>query len=140
MGATLYDVIWTGNVAPILVSDKVVELLTAEGVSGWGTYAVELRDKTRATVEGYSGFVVYGRCGPIRDELSPVVDVMRPGGITQMYKGWHFDHETWDGSDIFMPIMGGIRFARDLVRRLFVRHKIRNVKFIKATEDIRPIP
>lgn len=130
----------TSNFAPLLISQRVVDLLAAEDVSGWDTFPVEVRDKNGSGVGGYSGLVVTGRCGPIRDRLSEIINEIMPGGIVKRYKGWYFDLPTWDGSDIFVTEGGGVlRFVRERVRALFVRHKVRNAKLIKATEDIRPI-
>lgn len=134
-GGTLYDVIWTTNVAPLIVSTRVVELLETNKVSGWGSYDVELIAKSGERVDGYVGLSINGRCGPIRDELSPVVDAIYPGRRTQRHLGWYFDTKSWDGSDMFVPSDGSVVvFITDPVRRILDKGKVGNLSLRRASE------
>ena len=97
------DLIRTTSGAPLLVSDRVVELLKAGGYSGWSTYPVEVFGKDRLRIPGYHGLAVHGRCGAIEDDRSVKVDRQFPAGVFPMWKGLYFAPATWDGSDVFMP-------------------------------------
>jgi hypothetical protein len=132
-GATLYDVIWTTNAAPVIISDRAARLLEENQVSGWSTYEVDLRDRDGDVIDGYSGLSVLGRCGPIRDDLSPSIEAVYPGGRTKRRLGWRFDPDTWDGSDIFVPSDGSaVKFVTDSVRGLLERAKVRNLTLRNA--------
>lgn len=139
-GTKIYDVIWTGWLVP-LVGPRFISVLRDNDVSGWDEYPVEIVDQRGEESDGFSGLVVRGRCGPLRDDLSEVVEVVYPSGVRSTeYKGWLFDPETWDGSDVFVPTpCGPIFYVTSRVRDLLVREKITNIELEKATESTRPI-
>jgi len=124
------DIIWSTLATPLLVSERVVSLLSEEGFSGWDVVAVELHDKAGDRLPIYYYLGVRGRCGPIRDDRSEKVDKIFPGGVFPVWKGLYFDPATWDGSDLFMPAGNvGWIFAVDPVKRAFERAKVKNVLF-----------
>lgn len=122
------DVIWTGDVAPVLISDRLQGILRERGFSGWSTYAVELHGKSGEVIPGYSGLVVHGRCGPIDETKSVEVPRDRPSKL-KLLKGLYFDPATWDGSDFYMPEGKSCWvFVTEEVKESFEKAKIKNVE------------
>lgn len=133
------DVIWTTLVAPILVSDRVVSLLSDRGFRGWSSYQVRLVGKRGEEIEGYSGLAIHGRCGPIDDAKSVEVPQIYPGGVFPAWKGLYFDARTWDGSDVFLPADGTRRIlVVEAVKRAFAEARVKNVAFNPLPEVDRP--
>lgn len=130
------DVIWSTLAAPLLVSDRVVDLLEGGGFCGWKTYPVELSGKDGSQINGYHGLSVDGRCGTIDNARSERVDKLMPGGVFPVWRGVYFDEATWDGSDLFMPAnTWSWIFVVEAVRRAFTAAKVKNVCF-NALPDI----
>lgn len=99
------DVIWTGIAAPVLISDRVVNLLSRARAGGWNTYEVALHGKGGEAIGGYHGYhglSVHGRCGEIDNSRSVEVPKVYPAGVFPVWRGLYFDPETWDGSELFM--------------------------------------
>ena len=129
------DVIWTSAYYPFIVSERVINILRMKEFTGWTTYPVEVYSKSGELVEGYYGFGIHGRCGPI--DYSKSVKVMRevPGGIFPRYKGYFFDPASWDGSDLFMPSdVTLFKFAVSSVKEAFVEASVSNILFRRADE------
>lgn len=124
------DVIWTGIAAPLLISDRLVELLGTLGARGWSTYKVHLSGKSGERIAGYSGLSVHGRCGSIDSQRSVTFDKIMPGGVFRWWRGLYFDPATWDGSHLFMPSgRAGWIFVVDEVREALEKAKVKNVDF-----------
>ena len=64
-GGMLKDILGSSWAILMLVSDRVVEIATREGFTGWLTYPVEVYDRKERPVPGYHGLSVTGRCGPV---------------------------------------------------------------------------
>ncbi len=88
-----------------LISDRLQKALSDQGVTGWTTCPVELLDRRGGTVPGYAALATSGRCGPLVNSRSPKVRRMnRAGnGMMDIWLGYYFDEESWDGSDMFRP-------------------------------------
>ena len=101
------DLITTTYGAEInLVSQKVIDSLQRVEATGWSTFPVEVIGKNNKLVPGYYGLSVTGRCGPIRLDDRDIVTLPPPvegGRESECYKGFHFDIETWDKSDVIIP-------------------------------------
>jgi hypothetical protein len=106
MGRRLYDVVWVSSVP--LVSQNVVRLLGDAGITGWGLYPVDLRDRDNKSVGGYFGLMILGRCHTMSLDVghSRVVYEDFPRGRAPFYQGLFVSVETWDGSDIFVSADG----------------------------------
>lgn len=131
------DVISAGSVHIKAFADRVVETLREGGFTGWATYPVEIYGKNKERIEGYQGFAVTGRCGPIDDSKSPLesCEPRVPGGRrVQRRVGMYFDQQTWDGSDIFMPEQCGFVFVVERVKRALEKTKVKNFSFTRLTE------
>jgi hypothetical protein len=129
------DVVWTGYACPVIVSDRVVSILTEARFTGWDTYRVVLSDKSGESLSGYRGLVVHGRCGPIDNSRSVKFNKVMPGGVIPWWRGLYFDPATWDGSGLFMPTGNvGWIFVVEAVKRAIEKAKVKNVLFTPLDE------
>lgn len=87
-GRKLYDVVHFQDPFNFAVSQRMFKLLKDGGITGWNGYEVVIEGRK----EKYFGIQVLGKCGKLnRPE--------EPGFV----RGYIFESETWDGSDIFCP-------------------------------------
>ncbi len=141
-GKTLYDVIWTTNAYPLIVSERVIDLFKSNGITGWKTYKVQVRSKQNELInQKYFGLIITGRCGH-RDYSKSSIVLGKIGiHIEPHIKGFYFDKDYWDGSDLFMsnPDQEGNstmhRFCTQKVVDLFEKEKIKNVVFEKLNDS-----
>ncbi|WP_228238082.1 hypothetical protein [Allomuricauda sp. M10] len=141
-GNILYDIIWTTNAFPLIVSERVIELFKANGITGWNTYNVEIRSKKNELIDQkYFGLIITGRCG-YRDYSKSSIVLDKIGIYTEPHvKGFYFKNDYWDGSDLFMcnPDENGNstmhRFCTDKVLDLFNKEKIKNIDFENLNES-----
>lgn len=96
------DVVWTTLALPVLMHQKVVDLLRNEGFTGWDSVPCNLHSPDGESWP-YAFLTVRGRCGAIDDRKSVQFDKQYPEGIFPAWKGLYFDPDSWDGSDVFMP-------------------------------------
>ena len=141
-GKTLYDIIWTTNAFPLIVSERIIELFKSNGITGWKTYNVEIRSKKNDLVDQkYFGLIITGRCG-YRDYTKSSIILDKIGiNIKPHIKGFYFKNDYWDGSDLFMsnPEQNRnstmSRFCTDKVVNLFKKEKIKNIEFEALNES-----
>jgi hypothetical protein len=134
-GSRVKDHIGTTWALLHLVSDRFIRAL--DGFSGWRTYPVEVYDTGGDLIAGYQGLAVSGRCGPIDDELSPVMVLPPPvpqGAAMPHRIGIRFWPETWDGSDVFMPENTGWVLVTQEVRDALTAAKITGIELDRITE------
>jgi hypothetical protein len=135
-GSRLKDYIGTTWAVLHIVSERFVGAL--EGFSGWRTYPVEIYGERGELIPNYHGLAVSGRCGPIDEDLSPVMVVPPPvpeGEAMPHRIGLRFWPETWDGSDLFCPDDGSAwtLFTQE-VRDALVAAKVTGVDLDRITE------
>ena len=133
------DVVWTTLGLPVLLNSRAIGVLRRAGLSGWSVQQCKLHDKQGTTLT--FGFLqVIGRCGPIQDERSAVLDRIYPGGVFPVRRGLYFEAGTWDGSDVFMPAgdVGWI-LVTARVKEAFETAGISNVAFVPL-DDVEQIP
>jgi hypothetical protein len=140
-GKTLFDIIWTTNSFPLIVSEKLIELFKSNSITGWKTYDVEIHTKKNELIDQkYYGLIITGRCGFRDYSISSVI--MDTIGITTEphLSGFYFRDDFWDGSDLFMcnPDELGqtnmFMFCTEKVERLIKKEKIKNIEFEKLTD------
>ncbi|MDO1512256.1 hypothetical protein Q2T41_06265 [Maribacter confluentis] len=140
-GKTLYDVIWTTNAFPLIVSDRVIELFKSNGITGWQTYTVKIYSKKNELIDQkYYGLIITGRCG--YQDYSQSSIVMDKIGITTEphAKGFYFKDNYWDGTDLFMCKTDEngestmFRFCSQKVADLIKKEKIKNLSLKKTTD------
>jgi hypothetical protein len=119
-GKKLYDIVHFQDPFNFSFSEKVHDILTKNGFTGWKSYKIVIKNVDRK----YYGFQVTGRSGPL-------IRPSEPGFV----KGYKFAHETWDGSDFFCP-MGTLNiFCTEKVKQILTLNKITNLEL----EDISDI-
>lgn len=136
-GGNPKDLLGTGFASLILLCDRVIEILRAGGYSGWTTYPIELYEKKGERMEGYHGFGVTGRCGPVLWEKGKKIRKPPPVPKGQGYDAWlglYFDPDTWDGSDVFMPKDSTAIIVIEPIMQALTRAKVKNFKFQPLTE------
>jgi len=135
-GNTLYDIIWTTNAHPLIVSERIINLFKSNGITGWKTYKVQIRSKKDELIDQkYFGLIITGRCG-YRDYSKSTIVLDKVGVYTKPHvKGFYFKKDFWDGSDLFMCIPDDsgqstmYRFCTRKVVDLFEKEKIKNILF-----------
>lgn len=104
-GKKLRDVLDMRYVSAYLISDRMKNILKKNKITGWKSYPVIIYDKKGGIIEGYNGFSIVGRSGPLDLKNQPIEPVIDDNGHVTEYKeyvgGW-FNISTWDGSDIFI--------------------------------------
>lgn len=134
-GDAICDLVTTSLVDVRIVSGR---LLAALGpFSGWGAFPVEVYDKRGKYVPDLHGLKTTGRCGSIDNSRSQ--PEWRPprakGGMAyRVWVGLYCDSQTWDGSDLFMPLDTALILVREPVKASLERAGITNVRFVRATE------
>jgi len=139
-GVTPSDFVFATTVAAVIVSDRVVGVLTSHGFRGWGVYPLRMFTRNGTEVLGYSGLSVVGRCGPIDNSRSEKFMKRMPGGTFPRWRGLRFDETSWDGSDFFIPRgKGATIFVVDAVKNALEEARIRNVDFARLDEIERSV-
>ena len=139
-GKKFTDFLNTGygsNLRPI--SDKVLDILIDNNITGWKTYPIQVFDKKGNEVPGYHGFSIIGRCKDLDISLLKervAVQYYESGPIREYYKGFPLDLSAWDGSDIFLLSGTGWSFITKRVYSLFKKHKITNIRYEKVTDHL----
>ncbi len=104
-GSLAADLMGTTWAVVNLMSDSLTRLLSSAAPEGWYPFPVELQLRGGEPLTGYHGLSITGRTGPIRQDLS--VDAILPpvpgGQAVPGMRGWCFDPQSWDGSDVFSP-------------------------------------
>ena len=132
------DVMWSDYPPIVVISQRVIDLLTGEGLSGWGTYSVDVHDKQGEILPAYRGLVILGRAG--MDDLERGTLISKPpkveGGTPyEVLRGTYFKDDYWDGSDFCIMGKGGYPVVTRRVVNTFKRAGIRNVKFVPLRDE-----
>lgn len=127
------DVVHTTSVGPVLLSERTVDVLRANDVSGWEvTPCLWQDDAARAQ---YFFLIVRGRCGPLDETRSIPFDQRYPKGDVRRWRGWFFEPSTWDGTDLFMaPPNHRAKFVTGKVKRSFEADGITGAKFTRLDQ------
>jgi hypothetical protein len=134
-GASPGPAVWTDLVSLLLLSPRLVDILSEEGLSGWDSDSVALTGKDGVIVPGYRVLIITGRCGPVVDGRSNKVLKDLPGGQFPVWTGLYFEEATWDGSDFFMPAgHNGHMFATKRAVEAFQRANATGVTFTPLSE------
>jgi hypothetical protein len=112
------DVVRTGWAGVILISQRVVDVLTGEGLTGWQAVSLsDLPDIGRP----YFLLVITGRGGPTYGS-----DGIRFTGLPEL--GQFIDPEQWDGSDIFLADNRRTIFVGEEAARRLAGHRLTNLE------------
>ena len=137
MGGKPRDLVATAYGTVDLLSDRVIQIFRDGGYTGWTTFPVEVYGKHGERIEGYHGFAVTGRCGPIVWSKGKKVRKPPPVPWGQSYDAWvgmYFDPDSWDGSDIFLPEACASTIVVEKVMLALTKAKVTNIKFESLTE------
>jgi hypothetical protein len=135
-GGPVADILRTSLPPFLCVSEKVIDTLKVNHFNGWSTYPVEVSDRNGNNLPGYYGFAVTSYAGERDLSRSPiVVTYTAPDGRTsKAYKGFYFDENKWDGSDIFRIHPSWLVVTKTL-KESFIKAKIGNVKYIALPDE-----
>lgn len=103
-GRKLCDLMGTTH-SLILISSRLQKTLSSEGITGWATCPAVLKDRQGELISDYAVLATTGRCGPLINKRSPKVtrNNYAETDLVDVYLGYYFDEDSWDGSDIFRP-------------------------------------
>ncbi len=123
-GGKAGDLIW-GGASILLASSRVMDLLSANGMTGFSTYQARIV-RGNTVVEGYSGLAVSGRGGP--NDPKAYAGGFIPGTTIRRIDGLH--PTQWDGSDFFtLDDIPGAVLVTERVKKLLVKEKVTNCNF-----------
>lgn len=137
--ATPGDIVWTSSAHPVIISSRLVDLLTGENLVGWTTFPVRVVSKQGHDCPGYFGLAVTGRRGPVTLAKSDIRLHQYPSGQYPHFEGYFFNPKTWH-SDFSVDVLdrkgraSSLCIVTEQVVALFKRHRIGNVRFVRLTE------
>lgn len=123
------DILNPSSVSLYIVSQKLIELLKQNSISGWELFPTKILDKQGNEVSNYNGLSITGKCGAPNYSLSHTyIKQLVPNGIKQKYyRGLHIGFDKWDGSDLFIP-EGTLNIVMTKkVMNIIRHHKITNI-------------
>ena len=123
------DVLNPNSVSMYVVSQRFIELLEENNITGWKSYPIKILDKEDKEISGYVGFSLIGKCGPVDYLKSEVYEkqLVPNGTKNKYYKGLHVGWAEWDGSDFFIPEGSLNIIVTEKVRQVIKKHKITNI-------------
>jgi len=133
-GRLMADIVWTDNVAVILISKRLIVALRKAGFSGWTTYPVDLETNEGIHPE-YSGLTITGRSGPIDNSRGQWI--CRDDEPGRFLRGLYFDEQSWDGTDFFVPQRTIYPLITQPVRDCLHRLEVKNVRCDQLAEVLR---
>ena len=130
-GKYLRDFLDLGYPPTCLVSDRVVDLLSENGITGWKKYPITLFNIKGNVVEGYSGFSVVGKGGKFSQfwDYEYIVESNR----NHVKQRGVYDISQWDGSDIFL--VHNYILMTERVMKLMKTIKVTSVDFERLSDD-----
>jgi len=119
LGNILYDRLDFNDGVNFVISDRFLNILVENQLTGWKTYPVEID----WIDEKFHGFQITGSSGEL---IEPKVQ--------GWYTGYKFDYDSWDGTDFFSPADTHLRFISEKAYRLLTNSRISNVQFQNILE------
>lgn len=137
VGKRIDDLIDTGWPGLYLISNRVVEVLKENNLTGWHLYSCKIFDKKGNEIDGYHGLSVLGRSGEIQYDLAIPVDkqLVPTGPVGRYYKGLPIVPSTWDGNDFFLPECSISACVSTKAMRVLKAAKITNLN-LRALSEI----
>ena len=130
------DVLNPNSVSMYVVSERFIELLAENGVTGWKNYPIIIFDKEGKEVSGYTGFSVIGKCGKIDYSQSTIIEkrLVPEGPLGKYYKGLYIGLDKWDGSDFFLPEKNLGIIITSKAADVLKKSKFTNIRFENLTD------
>jgi hypothetical protein len=135
-GTLKTDFLWTTMIPLLCISSKTIDVLNENNIRGWSVYPVTVYDRQGIHLSDYSGFSLTSWAGDLEYDKSSVIvkDPVVPGGKPgNYYKGFFFDLNKWDGSDLFR-VAGGFVVATERTKLALISAHISNIRFISVLE------
>jgi hypothetical protein len=129
-GKRLTDFLWSAMTPLVCISDRVVDMLTRDNITGWSTYETELFDGRGNLIAGYQGLSVTGAICGRNKALSRLVrrpPITASGKPFAVYKGLYFHETDWEGNDFFLIENHGMVVVKK-VKDLISRNTVSNVQ------------
>lgn len=131
-GKEIMNILWSTSINIFVVSEKVIELFDAQGITGWRTYSVEIYTKRKNLLSGFYGFAITGRAGSLDISRGEIIAKPPPrvgGKSYEVLKGFYLQEDQWDCSDLCISRFGGRIIATNRITNLMLNEKIDNVEF-----------
>lgn len=125
-GERIRDVLGDG-MRVVLISDRMVNILIEEQLTGWKTYKILFYDNRGETITGFNGFSVIGRGGTYVFSPDCPKDWMQCEIKYANKEHRTYDIRQWDGSDFF-TISGSLFSTKRAVDAL-KKHKISSLLY-----------
>ena len=126
----LDEVVWTDDVAVVLMSPRLIDGFKAQSFSGWRTYPAHV--EANAKGHAYFGLSITGRCGRIDHNQGEWLN--RDDEPGRFLRGLFFDVQSWDGSDFFVPEGTLYICTRRRVRDYLEAASVKNIKCERLTD------
>lgn len=99
----LTDLLDTGHPSFFLISDRFLQILQDNHLTGWETYPIILLDKNNQQIPGYHGFSITGTSDSKNFSESKIIEkkFVEHGPIVKFYKG--FTIRPHGDFDFFIP-------------------------------------
>jgi len=137
-GNKLYDMVVAGAPSFYLMSQRLIDVLEKNNVTGWGSYPVTITSSSLGEISNYHAFYIFGKADKADRSLSEKIEVVFPNKSKGFRdKGYYFPLDSWDGSDFFYHIgtVGSITVT-EKVKNLFESINATNVQFVRCTEYV----
>jgi hypothetical protein len=135
-----YDVIWTWYAEPI-ISDKVINILTSENLTGYELKPVvfkKIKKPLPEIIPNYKELFVIGKGRDAHPDSGIIIGETCEACRLIGYDGWKgkltVDEKNWDGSDFFKLTFPGGIFVTDRVKKVFEKYQVSNVDFTPIEE------
>lgn len=118
-----------------LLSDRVLQLMSSAGFTGWRSNPCRLTTKRGGNIDGYNLLLVDGRCGAFDWSLGEKVEYITPTGTTtEFIIGVTFELGTWDRSDFFVPTKTSHVVVTERVKSCFENNRVSGAWFRSLSE------
>ena len=138
-GKKVCDLMVAGAPSFYLVSERIIEALRQNGITGWGSYPVKIQTNSIGELNNYHAFYVYGKADKADRSLSEKIEVKTRIKTKEIrYKGYFFPLDSWEGTDFFYHVGTFGITVTERVKSLLESLDATNVQFKKCSEFIWP--
>jgi hypothetical protein len=131
------DFIIAGAPSFYLVSERVINAMKENDITGWSVYPVTIKTSSMEEIKNYLAFYIIGNADKADRNLSEKIEVTFPNktkGIKE--KGYYFPLNSWEGTDFFYHVGTYGITVTEKVKEFFESLNVTNVKFESCTEYI----
>lgn len=129
------DVIWTTSACPLIVSARVIGLLSELPFTGWRKYPVKVYAKNGDECEGYSGLALTGRFGRVDLSRATIeLQASAVGAFRPQFRGFFFAEDTWSGDDMCIGHDNCHRIVTERIAKALKRACVSNIRLERLTD------